>query len=88
MIHTHRDLPNLHFTLLPPHYSLSFETPPRASSHFCPSAKKVLADPLRLPLGPGQFFTDGWCLFDLFIVSMSLISLGPVDLPARFEGKT
>ncbi len=30
-----------------------------------------------------QFFTDTWCLFDLFIVSMSLISLGPVDLPAR-----
>ncbi len=30
-----------------------------------------------------QFFTDSWCLFDLFIVSMSLISLGPIDLPAR-----
>mmetsp|Transcript_52361 Transcript_52361/g.109235 ORF Transcript_52361/g.109235 Transcript_52361/m.109235 type:complete len:514 (-) Transcript_52361:54-1595(-) len=28
------------------------------------------------------FFSDMWCMFDLFIVSMSLISLGPVDLPA------
>jgi Ca2+-binding EF-hand superfamily protein len=29
-----------------------------------------------------QFFCDGWCLFDFFIVAMSLISLGPVNLPA------
>ncbi len=35
-----------------------------------------------MPAPPWQFFTDGWCLFDLFIVTMSLISLGPIDLPS------
>ena len=32
-----------------------------------------------------QFWTDPWCLFDFFIVSMSLISLGPINLPARWQ---
>jgi hypothetical protein len=28
-----------------------------------------------------EFFTDSWCLFDFFIVSMSLVSLGPINVP-------
>jgi voltage-gated sodium channel len=29
------------------------------------------------------FFSDGWSLFDLFVIVLSLVALGPIDLPAN-----